>query len=130
MMPTPLAQSAGFPIKKPNELMQGFERLGYIADLSLATSVYLTIQLHKPLLIEGQAGLGKTEVAKTLAAMLRTELIRLQFYEGLGVSSSIYEWNYQKQLLAIKLQEGSDKTIEEKEKHIFSREFLLERPLL
>src|SRR3974390_438057 len=62
--------------------------------------------------------------------MLRTELIRLQCYEGLDISSSVYEWNYQKQLLAIKLQEGSDKTIEEKERHIFSREFLLERPLL
>jgi MoxR-like ATPase len=130
MMPTQFAQSTGFLVKDPNELMQGFERLGYIADLSLATSVYLAIKLHKPLLIEGQAGLGKTEVAKTLAAMLRTELIRLQCYEGLDVSSSVYEWNYQKQLLAIKLQEGTERTVEEKEKHIFSREFLLERPLL
>ena len=86
--------------------------------------------MHKPLLIEGHAGLGKTEVAKTLASMLETELIRLQCYEGLDVSSSVYEWNYQKQLLAIKIQEGTDQTVEEKEKHIFSREFLLERPLL
>ena len=109
---------------------QGFERLGYVADLPLATSIYLTIKLHKPLLIEGHAGLGKTEVAKTLASMLGTELIRLQCYEGLDVSSSLYEWNYQKQLLAIKLQEGTERTVEEKEKHIFSREFLLERPLL
>jgi MoxR-like ATPase len=129
MTPTPLS-STDPPAKDPEEVKVGFERLGYIADRSLATSVYLTLRLHKPLLIEGHAGLGKTEVAKTLASMLETELIRLQCYEGLDVSSSVYEWNYQKQLLAIKLQEGTDRTVEEKEKHIFSRDFLLERPLL
>jgi MoxR-like ATPase len=129
-MPNPRAQPAESSINDPDDLMRGLEHLGYVADRSLATSLYLTIKLHKPLLIEGQAGLGKTEVAKTLASMLGTELIRLQCYEGLDVSSSVYEWNYQKQLLAIKLQERSDKTIEEKERHIFSREFLLERPLL
>ncbi len=110
--------------------MRSFERLGYIADRSLATAVYLITRLRKPLLIEGHAGLGKTEVAKTLAEMLGTQLIRLQCYEGLDVSSSVYEWNYQKQLLAIKIQEGTEQTVEEKERHIFSREFLLERPLL
>jgi MoxR-like ATPase len=130
MTPTALPNSPEPLIKDPDELMLGFERLGYIADRSLATSIYLTIRLHKPLLIEGHAGLGKTEVAKTLASMLGTELIRLQCYEGLDISSSLYEWNYQKQLLAIKLQEGTDRTVEEKEKHIFSRDFLLERPLL
>jgi MoxR-like ATPase len=130
MMPGSPAQSAALPIQSPDDLLRGFERLSYVADLPLATSIYLTIKLHKPLLIEGHAGLGKTEVAKTLASMLRTELIRLQCYEGLDVSSSLYEWNYQKQLLAIKLQEGTERTVEEKEKHIFSREFLLERPLL
>jgi MoxR-like ATPase len=96
----------------------------------LATAVYLVIKLRKPLLIEGHAGLGKTEVAKVLAAMLGTRLIRLQCYEGLDVSSAVYEWNYQKQLLAIKIHERTDQTVEEKEKHIFSKEFLLERPLL
>ena len=110
--------------------MRSFERLGYIADRSLATAVYLIAKLRKPLLIEGHAGLGKTEVAKVLASMLGTQLIRLQCYEGLDVSSAVYEWNYQKQLLAIKIQEGTDQTVEEKERHIFSREFLLERPLL
>src|SRR5579862_47972 len=114
----------------PDEVLHGFERLGYVGDRALATSIFLAIRLHKPLLIEGHAGLGKTEAAKTLANMLATELIRLQCYEGLDVSSAIYEWNYQKQLLAIKLQEGTSQTVEEKEKHIFSREFLLERPLL
>ena len=103
--------------------MRNFERLGYIADRSLATSVYLITKLRKPLLIEGHAGLGKTEVAKILASMLGTELIRLQCYEGLDISSSVYEWNYQKQLLAIKIQEGTAQTVEEKERHIFSREF-------
>jgi MoxR-like ATPase len=110
--------------------MSSFERLSYIADRSLAVAVYLITKLQKPLLIEGHAGLGKTEVAKVLASTLGTQLIRLQCYEGLDVSSSAYEWNYQKQLLAIKVQEGTGQTAEEKERHIFSREFLLERPLL
>jgi MoxR-like ATPase len=117
-------------ISDPDALMRSFESLGYIADRSLATAVYLIAKLRKPLLIEGHAGLGKTEVAKVLASMLETQLIRLQCYEGLDVSSSVYEWNYQKQLLAIRIQEGTGQTVEEKEKHIFSREFLLERPLL
>jgi MoxR-like ATPase len=111
-------------------IISGFERLGYVADRSLATALYLVTNLRKPILVEGHAGLGKTEVAKVLASFLGTRLIRLQCYEGLDVSSAVYEWNYQKQLLAIKIEEGSDKTVEEKEKHIFSREFLLERPLL
>jgi len=111
-------------------IVAGFEQLGYVTERSLATAVYLVRELPKPLLIEGHAGLGKTEVAKVLAAFLGTRLIRLQCYEGLDVASAVYEWNYQKQLLAIKIQERSDQTVEQKEKHIFSREFLLERPLL
>jgi MoxR-like ATPase len=129
-MPSLSAQPAAEPVRDPDALMRGFERLGYIADRSLATAVYLITKLRKPLLIEGHAGLGKTEVAKVLASMLGTDLIRLQCYEGLDVSSAVYEWNYQQQLLAIKIQEGSKQTVEEKERHIFSREFLLERPLL
>lgn len=111
-------------------IVSGFERLGYIIDRSLATAVYLVTKLRKPILVEGHAGLGKTEVAKVLASFLGTRLIRLQCYEGLDVNSAVYEWNYQKQLLAIKIEEGSNKSVEEKERHIFSREFLLERPLL
>jgi len=111
-------------------IVSGFERLGYVTERSLATAIYLVTQLRKPLLVEGHAGLGKTEVAKVLATFLGASLIRLQCYEGLDVNSAVYEWNYQKQLLAIKIQEKSDQTVEEKEKHIFSREFLLERPLL
>jgi MoxR-like ATPase len=112
------------------DVAQGFEKLGYITDAALATVVYLAVKLGKPLLLEGHAGLGKTEVAKTLAALLGARLIRLQCYEGLDVSSAVYEWNYQKQLLAIKIEEKSGASVAEKEKHIFGREFLMERPLL
>jgi MoxR-like ATPase len=96
----------------------------------LATLIFLGTKLGKPVLLEGHAGLGKTEVAKVLAEFLGTRLIRLQCYEGLDVNSAVYEWNYQKQLLAIKIEEQTNQTVEEKEKHIFSREFLMERPLL
>lgn len=111
-------------------LLQQLEEHGYIADRSLGTAIFLLLRLRKPLLIEGHAGVGKTEVGKVLASLLKTELIRLQCYEGLDAGSSIYEWNYQKQLLAIKIQEGSTASVEEKEKHIFGPEFLLKRPLL
>lgn len=124
------ANSPGASAKDVDAILSGFERLHYIADRSLATAIYLVAKLRKPILVEGHAGLGKTEVAKALAAFLGTRLIRLQCYEGLDVSSALYEWNYQKQLLAIKIQEQSNQTVEEKERHIFSREFLLERPLL
>src|SRR5215475_9850870 len=111
-------------------VVEGFERLGYVTDCALGTAIYLAIRLNKPILLEGHAGLGKTEVAKVLAGLLSTRLIRLQCYEGLDVNSAIYEWNYQKQLLAIKVREKADETVEEKERHIFGREFLMERPLL
>jgi MoxR-like ATPase len=112
------------------DVIQGFEHLGYITDPALATVVYLSAKLGKPLLLEGHAGLGKTEVAKTLAGFLGARLIRLQCYEGLDVNSAVYEWNYQKQLLAIKIEEQSGQSVAEKEKHIFGPEFLMERPLL
>ena len=129
-MPPPPKRPEQNQVKDVDALIQSFEQLGYVTDRALATSVYLAMKLHKPLLIEGHAGLGKTEVAKVLAAMLGTRLIRLQCYEGLDVGAAVYEWNYQKQLLAIKIQEKTEQTVEEKEKHIFSKEFLLERPLL
>jgi MoxR-like ATPase len=113
-----------------NEFIDGFQRLGYVADRALATAIYLLVQLPKPLLIEGHAGVGKTEVAKVLAAFLETDLIRLQCYEGLDVHTALYEWNYQKQLLAIKIREKSDSPVEELERHIFGNDFLLRRPLL
>jgi len=129
-MPTPPMPPESKPINDIDDLVRRFELLGYVTDRALATAVYLVIKLGKPLLIEGHAGLGKTEVAKVLASMLGTRLIRLQCYEGLDVNSAVYEWNYQKQLLAIKIEEKIERTVEEKEKHIFSKEFLLERPLL
>jgi MoxR-like ATPase len=124
--------STRVPLTLPDiaAVTHGFERFGYVTDGALATAVYLLVKLGKPLLIEGHAGVGKTEVAKALASLLEAELIRLQCYEGLDVNSAVYEWNYQKQLLAIKIQEGSERTLEEKEKHIFGSEFLLKRPLL
>ena len=102
----------------------------YLADEELATALFLLLKLHKPILLEGPPGIGKTELALVLAALLHTDLIRLQCYEGLDVNTSVYEWNYQKQLLGIKLQEGSTLSIEEKEKHIFGEDYLLKRPLL
>jgi MoxR-like ATPase len=128
-MPSPTLRK-GITFSEPSEVVRGFERLGYIADPALGTAVYLAVKLGKPLLLEGHAGLGKTEVAKVLAQFLGTRLIRLQCYEGLDVNSAVYEWNYQKQLLAIKIEEQTGESVEEKEKHIFSRGFLMERPLL
>ncbi len=117
-------------IRDIESVIERLGRLGYVADRALATALYLLVKLGKPLLIEGHAGVGKTEAAKALAAMLETDLIRLQCYEGLDLNSAVYEWNYQKQLLAIKIQEGSDKTVEEKESYVFGSSFLLKRPLL
>jgi len=111
-------------------LIENSRTIGYVMDRSLATAIYLLLRLGKPLLIEGHAGVGKTEAAKVLASILGTELIRLQCYEGLDVNSAVYEWNYQKQLLAIKLQEGSDRQLRDLEARIFGTDFLLQRPLL
>lgn len=103
---------------------------GYITEPPIVMSVFLAMQLQKPLLIEGPAGVGKTEIAKVMATAKNTDLIRLQCYEGLDANQALYEWNYQQQLLHLKLQENSDQTLEEKEKHLFNERFLLKRPLL
>lgn len=102
----------------------------YIADAAIATALYLSMVLGKPLLIEGPAGVGKTEIAKALANALETRLIRLQCYEGLDATTALYEWNYPKQLLHLKLEESSPASETEKEAMIFSEAFLLKRPLL
>ena len=128
--PMPPTLPPGKQINNPTDVIRGLEKQSYIADSALATVIFLGTRLGKPVLLEGHAGLGKTEVAKVLAGFLDTQLIRLQCYEGLDLNSAVYEWNYQKQLLAIKIEERTRQTVEEKEKHIFSREFLLERPLL
>ena len=114
-------------IRKIQELMEAAE---YVTDAPVATSVYLATRLRKPLLIEGPAGVGKTETAKVLARMLGTNLIRLQCYEGLDAAAALYEWNYQKQILHIKLHESSGRRASDEEHEIFSEAFLLRRPLL
>jgi MoxR-like ATPase len=102
--------------------------VGYVADRDIATALWLMEYLKRPLLLEGEAGVGKTEVAKALAAVHGAELIRLQCYEGLDQNAALYEWNYQRQLLAIKAREGEN--ADAIEEHIFSERYLLERPLL
>ena len=102
----------------------------YIADAAIATALYLSMALGRPLLVEGPAGVGKTEIAKALAGGLNTKLIRLQCYEGLDASTALYEWNYPKQLLHVKLIEASPDPAATKEAEIFSEPFLLKRPLL
>jgi MoxR-like ATPase len=112
------------------DLDRGFRQQGYIPERPLLTSLFLLLRLGRPLLLEGHAGVGKTETAKVLAAVLGLDLIRLQCYEGLDVNSAMYEWNYQKQLLVMKAQEHAGVDPQAVERHIFSREFLSERPLL
>ena len=112
------------------QIQKMLEAQNYVADSAIIMSVYLAKTLHKPLLVEGPAGEGKTEIAKVMAKALDTDLIRLQCYEGLDANMALYEWNYQRQLLHIKLEEGEGKSLEERESTIFSEDFLLKRPLL
>jgi len=112
------------------EIQRMLEEQIYIADPAVATALYLSMALGKPLLIEGPAGVGKTEIAKALSSALRTKLIRLQCYEGLDATTALYEWNYPKQLLHLKLEESSPTPEAEKEATIFSEAFLVKRPLL
>jgi MoxR-like ATPase len=121
------------PGERMNEVVGLQQRLhvaGYVAEPALAAALLLMLDLGRPLLLEGDAGVGKTEIAKALAAVRETRLIRLQCYEGLDVHSAMYEWNYQRQLLAIKLLENDDRPAEVKEQDIFSERYLLKRPLL
>jgi MoxR-like ATPase len=113
-----------------DRLAERFAARGYVAGDDFATSLDLMLALEKPLLIEGPAGVGKTESAKVLAEVLETKLIRLQCYEGLDAASALYEWNYPKQLLRIRLTENDGSSTEEREAQIFSEAFLLKRPLL
>ena len=112
------------------QLIKKLDSLDYVVEEELATILLLMLKLKKPLLLEGPPGVGKTEASQIIASYLNTNLIRLQCYEGLDVNSAVYEWNYQKQLLSIKLTESSPLSSTEKESHIFGDEFLLKRPLL
>ncbi|HMK78333.1 MAG TPA: MoxR family ATPase [Xanthobacteraceae bacterium] len=112
------------------EIANRLAAVGYIADRDIATALWLMEFLKRPLLLEGEAGVGKTEVAKALASVHGAELIRLQCYEGLDQNAALYEWNYQRQLLAIKTREGIGENADAIEEHIFSERYLLERPLL
>ncbi len=112
------------------EISDRLAEAGYIADRDLATALWLMDYLKRPLLVEGEAGVGKTEVGKALAQVHGAELIRLQCYEGLDQNAALYEWNYQRQLLAIKAREGAGHDPDRTEAEIFSERYLLERPLL
>src|SRR6266566_7451989 len=116
------------PYGSIEDLQASLRTQAYLADRALATSIYLAISLDKPLLLEGEAGVGKTEVAKALAGALDRTLIRLQCYEGIDASQALYEWNYSRQLLAVRAMHDDEAV-----RHVddlFSEEFLVERPLL
>ncbi len=112
------------------DLQRRLEGVGYVAEAPLAAALLLMLELGRPLLLEGDAGVGKTEIAKALALTQGARLIRLQCYEGLDVHTAMYEWNYQRQLLAIKLLEHDERPASVKEQDIFSERYLLKRPLL
>jgi MoxR-like ATPase len=117
--------------KSVEETQKALEAHRYIADKGLSVAVFLALKLGRPLLLEGEPGVGKTEIVKVLAEMLSTRLIRLQCYEGLDISNAVYEWDYARQLLQIRLLEASGERDQEKVRHeVFSQEFLLKRPLL
>jgi MoxR-like ATPase len=127
-------QSTKFKIQnskfKIDDLQAALAEHGYIAERGLATALFLSLKLPKPLFLEGEAGVGKTEVAKTLASILDTDLIRLQCYEGLDVNTAVYEWNYARQMMRIRVLEAQGHTLEFEEEELFSPEFLIKRPLL
>ncbi len=126
-----IQQHAGRDFASVDELERALRSEKYVTERGLATTLYLTLRLRKPLLLEGEAGVGKTEIAKTLAAILETPLIRLQCYEGLDASSAIYEWDYPRQMLYLRTIEATGgQDVEQARRNLFGEEFLLKRPLL
>ena len=118
----------GFPFPSVDELQTALGEHSYLADRGLSTAIYLSLSLGKPLLLEGEAGVGKTEVAKTLSHLLGRDLIRLQCYEGIDASQALYEWNYSRQLIAVRAMDAADATTHVQD--LFGEDFLVERPLL
>ena len=118
------------PLASTEAIQAAFRERGYITDRSIATAVFLALQLERPLLLEGEAGVGKTELAKVLAASLGAKLIRLQCYEGLDVNTAVYEWNYPRQMLEIRLLEAKGQAEHATAHDIFGPDFLIRRPLL
>src|SRR5712664_3778060 len=118
------------PVSSIEDVERALQAHHYVADRSLATTIFLALTLDKPLLLEGEAGVGKTEVGKVLAEILDTRLIRLQCYEGIDVNNAVYEWAYAKQMLHIRLLEASGTNRDETEREIYSHQFLVKRPLL
>ena len=116
------------PFSSVEELQEGLRRQTYLADRGLSTAIYLALSLDKPLLLEGEAGVGKTEVARVLASLLGRRLIRLQCYEGIDSSQALYEWNYSRQLIAVRAMDAAD--AERHVEDLFGPDFLVERPLL
>ncbi|HET7093986.1 MAG TPA: MoxR family ATPase [Thermomicrobiales bacterium] len=128
---TPASPAAGFTFSTVDDLERGLRAEKYVAERGLATTLFLTLKLQKPLLLEGEAGVGKTEIAKVLAALLDTPLIRLQCYEGLDAASAIYEWDYPRQMLYLRTIEATGGIDRDDARHdLFGEEFLLKRPLL
>src|SRR6476469_5850216 len=113
-----------------DDVRAGLRDARYVTTPRVETALFLALTLEKPLLVEGPAGAGKTELAKVLASMLDTDLVRLQCYEGLDEARALYEWNYQKQLLRLEADRAERRGWQDVATHVFSREFLLERPLL
>jgi MoxR-like ATPase len=117
-------------VRSVDDVVAAFEERGYVADRSLAVSVHLALELERPLFLEGEAGVGKTEVAKVLASIFDEPLIRLQCYEGLDVNHALYEWDYARQMLAIRLIEAGGEHSHADVSDIMSRDYLIARPLL
>lgn len=116
------------PFNSIDQLQNALREETYIADRGLATAIYLALKLQKPLFLEGEPGVGKTEVAKVVARLLETDLIRLQCYEGIDINQAVYEWNYTRQIMHIRTMEAQNRSFDEEE--LFGEKFLLRRPLL
>src|SRR4051812_36935177 len=121
---------ASMPIDSVDDVRDGLAEHDYLADEGLATAVFLALRLHRPLLLEGEAGVGKTEVANVLAAWTGGELVRLQCYEGIDISQAVYEWDYARQLLHVRTVEAAHRLGEDIEDELYSERFLVRRPLL